>query len=173
MAYQKQTWEDLPSTNTPITATRLNHIEDGIEGVETGLTPVTSYTQTDNKGYSCNYINNLQKIIYENSSGDDTDIICTENPNNFDYLQFDFLHQDYHTSSIVPLIDDKIEISSIGIPSGNTILQLINQRYTINGSTLEFDVCGMVNISNRSIQYQDFENVPTLHIKKVTGIKRN
>ena len=30
MAYQKQTWEDLPSTNTPITASRLNHMEDGI-----------------------------------------------------------------------------------------------------------------------------------------------
>ena len=35
MAYTKQTWEDLPSTNTPLTATRLNHIEDGIKLVET------------------------------------------------------------------------------------------------------------------------------------------
>ena len=31
MAYTKQTWENLPSTNTPITADRLNHIEDGIK----------------------------------------------------------------------------------------------------------------------------------------------
>lgn len=30
MSYVKQVWEDLPSTNTPITANRLNHIEDGI-----------------------------------------------------------------------------------------------------------------------------------------------
>lgn len=30
MSYIKQTWEDLPSLNTPITAARLNHIEDGI-----------------------------------------------------------------------------------------------------------------------------------------------
>lgn len=57
MAYTKQTWEDLPSTNTPITASRLNHIEDGIESVETSLTPVTSYTETNTKGYSCDYIN--------------------------------------------------------------------------------------------------------------------
>ena len=31
MAYQKQNWEDLPSENTPILASRMNHIEDGIE----------------------------------------------------------------------------------------------------------------------------------------------
>lgn len=31
MAYIKQTWEDAPSTNTPITAARLNHMEEGIE----------------------------------------------------------------------------------------------------------------------------------------------
>ena len=30
MAYTKQTWEDLPSKNTPINAARLNHMEDGI-----------------------------------------------------------------------------------------------------------------------------------------------
>ena len=31
MAYSKQTWQDLPNTTTPITASRLNHMEDGIE----------------------------------------------------------------------------------------------------------------------------------------------
>lgn len=30
MAYTKQTWTDLPSKTTPINASRLNHIEDGI-----------------------------------------------------------------------------------------------------------------------------------------------
>lgn len=30
MAYTKQIWEDYPSTNTLITAERLNHIEEGI-----------------------------------------------------------------------------------------------------------------------------------------------
>lgn len=31
MSYNKTTWEDLPSTNTPITAQRLNNMENGIE----------------------------------------------------------------------------------------------------------------------------------------------
>ena len=30
MAYEKQTWENLPSQTTPINADRLTHIEDGI-----------------------------------------------------------------------------------------------------------------------------------------------
>lgn len=30
MAYEKQSWEDYPSTNTPITSDRLSHIEQGI-----------------------------------------------------------------------------------------------------------------------------------------------
>lgn len=30
MTYQKQTWENLPNQTTPITAERLNHMEDGI-----------------------------------------------------------------------------------------------------------------------------------------------
>ena len=75
MAYQKQTWEDLPSTNTPITATRLNHIENGIADVETGLTPVTSYTETDDKSYACNYLNenieDLQESILDIFSTDE------------------------------------------------------------------------------------------------------
>jgi hypothetical protein len=31
MAYSKQTWADSPSTSSPLSAARLNHIEDGIE----------------------------------------------------------------------------------------------------------------------------------------------
>lgn len=31
--YDKQLWKDYPDTTTPITADRLNHIEDGIKGL--------------------------------------------------------------------------------------------------------------------------------------------
>ena len=30
MSYSKTTWEDLPSTNTPITASNLNNIENQV-----------------------------------------------------------------------------------------------------------------------------------------------
>lgn len=40
MAYQKINWEDLPSTNTPITADNLNHMEGGIEQVDNDIDEV-------------------------------------------------------------------------------------------------------------------------------------
>ena len=55
MAYTKQTWENLPSTNTPITADKLNHIEDGIYDA---YTINNSYSTSQTTGYSSYYINN-------------------------------------------------------------------------------------------------------------------
>lgn len=34
MAYTKTTWQDLPNTSTPINATRLNNIENGIKSID-------------------------------------------------------------------------------------------------------------------------------------------
>lgn len=34
MSYNKTVWEDLPSTNTPLNATNLNNIENGIETLD-------------------------------------------------------------------------------------------------------------------------------------------
>lgn len=42
MAYTKQTWNDLPNTTTPITAEKLNHIEDGIYEVSTTTATTSS-----------------------------------------------------------------------------------------------------------------------------------
>lgn len=42
MAYTKQTWANLPSKTTPINATRLNHMEDGIYDANQ---PATTSTQ--------------------------------------------------------------------------------------------------------------------------------
>lgn len=55
MAYTKQTWQDLPNTTTPITAEKLNHIEDGIYDVSNtnattssaGLMSATDKTRLD------------------------------------------------------------------------------------------------------------------------------
>lgn len=42
MAYTKQTWVDLPSKTTPINATRLNHMENGIASANTTATTSTA-----------------------------------------------------------------------------------------------------------------------------------
>ena len=36
-SYTKQTWEDAPSTNSPVSAERLNHMETGIKNNNTGV----------------------------------------------------------------------------------------------------------------------------------------
>lgn len=135
---------------------------------------VNGYSTSTTDSYSCNYVNGLAgKVIYENLEGDDLNLVCSEAINNFDYLQFDFLHQDYHMSCIVPIIDNKIQITSIGIPLGNTTMQLIVQRYTINGNTLQYDIEGMANILNKTISWQSFDtDLTTLKVKRILGIKR-
>ena len=69
MAYTKQTWENLPSTNSPITADRLNHIEDGIYNA---YEINNSYSTSQTTGYTANYVNNTFQtkgtILWTNSS---------------------------------------------------------------------------------------------------------
>lgn len=73
----------------------------------------------------------------------------------------------------MPIIDNKIQITSIGIPSGNTTMQLIVQRYTINGNTLQYDIEGMANILNKTISWQSFDtDLTTLKVKRILGIKK-
>lgn len=45
MAYGKQTWYDGESGGTPITAARLNHIEDGISGVSDSVSQMSRIWQ--------------------------------------------------------------------------------------------------------------------------------
>ena len=51
---QKITFEDLPSTNTPINATNLNAVQSNVEGA---FKNTQSNSTTDT--YSCNYINSI------------------------------------------------------------------------------------------------------------------
>ena len=136
-------------------------------------TPVTANNMNEMQNILNDNIKNQYTTIYNNPTGDDLNLVCSQTISNFDYLQFDFLHQNYHMSCIVPIIDNKVQITSIGIPSGNTTMQLLVQRYTINGNTLQYDIEGMANINNSAISWQSFDtNLATLKVKKVIGIKR-
>lgn len=48
MSYTKKTWEDLPSTNTPVNATDMNDLEARIEnGINNALETTTRLTDCD------------------------------------------------------------------------------------------------------------------------------
>lgn len=67
-SYTKTVWEDYPSTETPVNATNLNNIENGIETLYNNQTVVNdSYNTSTTETYSCNYVNNLKKVLWENS----------------------------------------------------------------------------------------------------------
>lgn len=55
MAYTKTVWENAPSTNTPINATRLNNLEDGVEAISQYITA----TATTNGDYKINISSNF------------------------------------------------------------------------------------------------------------------
>lgn len=42
MAYTKTTWQDLPNTTTPINATNLNKIENGIEAIDNDVSAINN-----------------------------------------------------------------------------------------------------------------------------------
>ncbi len=73
MAYEKQEWKDLPDKSTPITATRLNHIENGIEEndikineIDTNMnkTIVSLFDKTITTGETYKYNDNANYLDY-------------------------------------------------------------------------------------------------------------
>ncbi len=80
MSYSKQVWEDLPSLNTPITADRLNHMEDGIKGgndladnLNTSIGDLTKLETTDKTNVvsaineNVNNLSKFGKLLWEGS----------------------------------------------------------------------------------------------------------
>ena len=99
MAYEKQTWEDYPSTNTPITSDRLNHIEQGIYDNSTDI--VSTATQLRNE-MKTNIVTGQEfetgriidgkkefgkKFTYENISGVKNYDIDTTNISEFTHME--------------------------------------------------------------------------------------
>lgn len=51
MAYEKQIWKNLPDETTPITADKLNHIENGIFDNDTQLSKILKALGLNNDTY--------------------------------------------------------------------------------------------------------------------------
>lgn len=65
----KITFEDLPSTNTPLSASNLNTLQDNVESAING-TISNSYGTSQTIGYSQNYVNDLTNITTGSSTID-------------------------------------------------------------------------------------------------------
>ena len=74
MSYAKQVWEDAPSTSSPITAARLNHMEDGIKSsndITDTVGSVSNLTTTDKTSVvnaineNTNILSKIGKVLWE------------------------------------------------------------------------------------------------------------
>lgn len=104
MGYTKQNWENLPSTNTPITAERLNHMEDGIEeawehgGGGAGETlPVGSEIDFDGQASEIptgwEQIADTSKILWTNSNPNNDFAAQTITLNSADYDVLEWIYR--------------------------------------------------------------------------------
>lgn len=77
MSYIKTNWQNKPSQSTPLNATNLNHIEDGIYDVSTSLGDLSNLTTSEKNNIvgSINEINS--KIIIESGTWTPT-FICPD-----------------------------------------------------------------------------------------------
>lgn len=87
MAYTKQTWNDLPNTTTPVTATRLNHIEDGIETANTLATTSVDGLMSSSDKTKLNRIG-MTKLFDGKINAPNTSFQLSQNYDNFDLLIF-------------------------------------------------------------------------------------
>lgn len=66
MAYEKQIWKDLPDETTPITAERLNHLEDGVFENDTQLSKILEALGLNNDTYDSTKIYAVGDMVIKN-----------------------------------------------------------------------------------------------------------
>lgn len=179
MAYQKQTWENSPSTNTPISAERLNHMEDGIEeawehggggeslpvGSEIDYTGNVSdipdgWEQVSGKTY-------VGKEIYDNATGTTSSISLSESVNDYKYIEIYFRTNDgvrYRSSN-------KIYVTSENMTASLLYTYYVSETYiklaivNINGTSITF---------NKNVQIANWGSPASgnyIYITRIVGYK--
>lgn len=137
MAYEKQIWEDYPSTNTPITSDRLNHIEQGIYDNSTDI--VSTATQLRNE-MKTNIITNQEVATNEYIDG-----------------------QQIYAKKVEFTIPTTVNAWVTLIQLDNTVDDLIDKklRYVSNGQNYDIPY----NFENEEITVYFDQNNNTLNIK--------
>ncbi len=156
MAYTKQIWHDLPQTDTPINATRLNHIEDGIENVEQEIPQVlnTDSNSTTNT-YSCNYINDLFNLPnVQNITASSMTMTGGGSSKTLD--SGSYVNIEYNDSKTVARIYGLITINNVG-GTGTVTFQTDlrpSNNLTINGALIRaLTSSSNVVVNNASVSY--------------------
>ena len=127
MAYERVNWENLPSTKTPVNATNLNKMDEGINAKQDKLIAGTGIEITDeniinnlNENYSTNeqivgkWING--KPIYRQTFG-----FNVPNPGTETYF---YWTESFYTPNSISNVDEIINVKSFYKRSDNTYQQV-------------------------------------------------
>lgn len=142
MSYTKINWQDLPSTTTPINATNLNHMDDGIEEAVNNRLPLSGGTITGTTTFNA--------ALFTKGSVE----ICNSTP----FIDFHFnnnLTPDY-TSRIVESASGKLEM----IANNGFEITCSPANFKINNISLD-TVC----IKNGNTANQIILSWATTHLK--------
>ncbi len=173
MAYTKTNWVN---GTTPINATNLNHIENGIESVEQEIPDVKntqSNSQTDT--YSCDYVEDhfqlKPTILYENSTGTITSVPLSETVEHFVYIDVSFRKDNAYNTMRIPNPHNKsFTLTLWNMWSTNNIQQMF-KKISIYGTDISEEYGAYMNYStdgnNPSLTIEN----NTVYITKVVGYK--
>lgn len=169
--YIKTTWENEPSESTPINASNLNKIEQGIYDNSLGVEKIGDITDLDttDKTSVVNAINevngNLPKItsLWSGSKSTTGDVTLSEAYSNFDFLLVGIQAQSYSKGSeLIPVSD--IQQSSSG--SNTYEITTFQSSSVYSNMSIQFKNSTTLNIIQ--VHYAGWNNCI---LKYVIGIK--
>lgn len=136
--YTKRTWKDAPDTETPISAENLNHMEDGIDALDTKVDAQETVIQgkadksdIDARFFVAEYgVTTAQEIIAYLDSGQIAPILVKRG-------------NDYYTSLFMQKVNDtRVSIRALGSLSGSYYVFI----YTITDGVWASSTHGLQNL---------------------------
>lgn len=165
MAYTKTTWQDLPNTTTPVNATNLNKIENGIEAIDNDVSTINNNIgdltdlETSDTSSLVSAVNSLRPIVLFEGASTNTTINLSDNVNNYTFIIITlFASGEYFTVYCLAPFNKK---ENATIWNGGSYLR--GAEFILNGTTLTFNWKKYGNFSDTGT-----ENIT---VYKVVGYK--
>ena len=179
MAYNKTTWENAPSTNSPISANNLNKIENGIynNSLKADQIGDLSQLETSEKSTIVGSINTLvSTTLYTNNDGATGNITLSDSSANYSRIDVVVKTNNTNIYTTNTLYDADGKTYEIKTGNGETGL---TDYYEFVSCTLSFSGTSVTRANNRQVLLRN-GSTPTINttmdyynlkITKVIGYK--
>ena len=185
MTYTKTVWKDLPDTTTPITASRLQNIEDGVEylfenGTVSSKLPIGSEVDFDGQisdiPAKWQMTNSLMQTLWENANPTQAisqTVNVTLLSNDYDILEIFYIQgtNDQDLMYSIKILKGKSTRMRISTTDGANIYRgmtyLSNTSYRID---LPYSDASLPNINSLVIPVKiiGYKNFPSNRIRKIS-----